>query len=141
MADNASDPQPRASAAGNVMLILGILALVLAAGLVLAVLIFIVPRFQQVFNDFGVELPIMTRTTLQASSFVVGHKALSVSLIVAFIGGLVALVALLPRHWRLLLRIYSVVGWIILGCIVVVLVLGLYLPLINLMSGMASRGA
>ena len=139
MTDNTPVSAPRTSASVTVMMILGLLSLVLAVLLLLAIPIFIVPKFEAIFADFSADIPATTKAVINASNFI-SHYRIPVFLLAGlFIGGSVALVALLPEKRKLLFIIYSIAGWVILACIIVVCFFGLYLPLITLMTGMGNH--
>jgi type IV pilus assembly protein PilC len=46
-----------------------VVVVIIAIGILTFILIWIVPQFQKIFSDFGVELPAMTQVLIKASSF------------------------------------------------------------------------
>lgn len=46
---------------------------VVALGVVSAVIVFVIPKFEEIFDSFGAELPAMTRILLDTSRFAVGY--------------------------------------------------------------------
>jgi type IV pilus assembly protein PilC len=66
--------------------------MIFALGVLLGLIAFIVPVFVGVFKDFGGELPLITRLTVNASNFVTGQWYL---LIAASVGGIVGF-----KKWR-----------------------------------------
>lgn len=64
---------------------------VLACGIVVALLVFVVPKFEQIFAELlkGQPLPPLTRAVVAVSSFVQHHAVLSIGLVVALVGSLV----------------------------------------------------
>lgn len=61
----------------------GLIAPALAWGLVLAILAFVVPRFEVIFKDFGISLSWMTRLVVGASRFSLAWLGVVVVLLVA----------------------------------------------------------
>lgn len=67
--------------------------LVAVTGLIVLIVTFLVPRLSQIFVDAGVELPLLTRMTLDAADFLNGN----VGLICALIGGLILTILIMKR--------------------------------------------
>jgi general secretion pathway protein F len=68
----------------------------LALGVMLALGLLIVPSFEELFQDFGLQLPLFTRVVLDLSNFLTSGPTLVFLLVVAVIGLLLSL-----RRWAL----------------------------------------
>lgn len=106
----------------------------------LATLLLIVPRFEAVFRDFGVALPLLTRWLIGASSHArfasFGSASVGVMLWLVITGGLAAalLVGILPSKARTML---AVVGWILCLAALLVIATALVIPLLAVMQSAA----
>ncbi len=74
--------------------------------LVTAILmIFVIPEFEQVFKNFGAQLPAFTMMILGASRFLVAHWFMMLAITVAIIAGLMVLYKRSPRFAHFLARV------------------------------------
>ncbi|MBX3386130.1 MAG: type II secretion system F family protein [Phycisphaeraceae bacterium] len=48
--------------------------IIIASAIVTLIMVFIVPKFQEIFRDFGVQLPLLTRTLIGTSSWIAGNN-------------------------------------------------------------------
>ena len=98
---------------------------VIAKSIVLFIMMFIIPKFKKIFEDFGTELPAMTNSLIAVSDWVLGYWYLGllpfftmvvVTLVYFFRGwiqytsnGRVLFVEHFPRYWTpLILRLLSI---------------------------------
>lgn len=65
-----------------------IIVAVLAVGVVIFLLTSIVPMFVEMFNDFGGELPLITRFVMGASDFVQNYWYILIAIVAILVGGL-----------------------------------------------------
>ncbi|EPD54280.1 hypothetical protein HMPREF1210_00266 [Paenisporosarcina sp. HGH0030] len=65
-----------------------IIVAVLAVGVVIFLLTSIVPMFVEMFNDFGGELPLITRFVMGASDFVQNYWYVLIAIVAILVGGL-----------------------------------------------------
>src|SRR5688572_9849973 len=56
-------------------LIYPLVIVIVATGVISAVIVWVIPRFRQIFDSFGVELPGLTQLLLNISSFAVDRKS------------------------------------------------------------------
>lgn len=47
--------------------------IIVAVGIVTGIMVFIIPKFQEIFADFGVELPLLTMGLIHTSSWMIGN--------------------------------------------------------------------
>ena len=120
----------------------GPISATVTAGLALALLLltlgtnlYIVPRFKEIFNDFGTTLPGPTMLVLHISHFCVSYWFLVVPLIILLFAGLIVWIWL--ADWRSGL-VASIVLIIVLLIYLVSLIVRLFLPLFDLIK--FSRG-
>jgi type IV pilus assembly protein PilC len=85
-------------------LIYPIILMVFAVGLVILLVTFIIPKFEDFFSDFGAELPLLTRLVLGLSAFVQGN-------LVYLIVGAVALLAGVLAYARTPAGAMAIDGW------------------------------
>lgn len=127
------------STVGLVMMVSsGVITLILGAVL-LAVLIFVVPRFQETFKDFGAELPFVTALVFKVSDILRGHWMLSALGACVAVAALAIPAVLLENERKALLWSYIVTAWVLLAVGAIAVIFGTYLPLIQLMSQMGQR--
>ncbi len=117
--------------AGGVLTIIGLVLW----SLVLIVLCAIVPKFEQIFRDFGVELSLMTRASLGASRWLMGRNTGQM-----FPGIIIAAPVLLGvafgfycarRYWVLAL-LFMLAGMQVIGTLVV----ANFLPLVAMVESL-----
>ena len=138
MDKTSSVPKVTSSVSTVIMISSGVITLILGAVL-LGVLLFVVPHFQETFKDFGAELPVITIFVLKVSSFLRGHWVLSAIGACVAVAVLAISAVLLENERKALLWSYIIGAWILLALGAIAVVFGMYLPLIRLMSGMAQR--
>ena len=96
------------------------------------VLVFVVPKFSEIFEDFDTELPRITAVVISVSWFL-RHPA-GLALFAVLIGGIVALFICVRHH---LVRFGLPLILFAVTCVgVAVIVLALYLPLVRLIQSM-----
>jgi type IV pilus assembly protein PilC len=122
----------------------------ISTGILLAVifftLVFVVPRFEAIFKDFGTQMPALTIYLLDASRFAVRFwwlcltVAIAIPIVCGFIIGLVARGGDANPSTRFGRRL-SIVGVVLLllGLYLVLLVIALFLPMINLIQAVSGK--
>ncbi len=110
--------------------------------LIYAVLVVIVPRFEEVLKSFGVELPAATRLVLAASNFAKNWALLALPLGAGALALDTLVYALLRRRgWHLAATLWWLAVVMIVLAAVAVIVIGLFLPHVALMERVGSEAA
>src|SRR5688572_13908324 len=101
--------------------------------IVLAIFIFVIPRLETVYADFGTKLPLITRLVLDVSRFVRTPLGWLCGGIVAFgVAGTVALIPIRGRWLRLVLLL-------LLALVIIALALAVLLPILDLMESISKN--
>ena len=97
----------------------------------LVIFIFVIPKFETIFNDFGTKLPWITTIVLDIGRFMRTPLGWVVGALVA--GGIAATAAFvpIPRRWLWLLMITT------LALIIIALALALFLPMLHLIDSIS----
>ena len=59
--------------------------LFVAVGILVALMVFIVPKFQEIFKDMGVAMPAVTQTVMNISNFMINHILVILGIVVGII--------------------------------------------------------
>ncbi len=113
----------------------------LLAGAILCVAIFVllfsvVPKFEEMFADFGADLPVLTVCVINTSNF------LRENFPIVFPVGLAILAApvfIVPKSRNVFLAVYIGLAWLAFACVLTLTTVALFGPLMNLMGGMSER--
>ena len=100
----------------------------LLTGILLAILIYVAPRFQAVLADISKDAPALTVVVMSASTVAKNQWYVFVPLAGAIIAGMMVLPFILPAR---LTVVISTLLLITLVAATVAVLLGIYLPLIN----------
>ena len=139
MNEDSQEVKTKSDVGTTIWSVFGLVMVLIAVGLLLGVMVFIVPRFAEVFADFGEDLPVITKIVLAISHFLCTWWFVVIPLVGLVVAGLVALYVQLPRYRKLLASIYVVVGWILFAIGVIGVVFAIFMPLITLMTAMSER--
>ena len=104
----------------------------LLTGILLAILIFVAPRFQAVLADISADAPALTVVVMSASDVARNQWYVFVPLTGAIMAGMLVLPFVLPVRLTVLI---STLLLIILAAAAVAVLLGIYLPLLSLYGG------
>lgn len=104
---------------------------------VFVLVVFVVPRFEDIFRDFKLDLPAPTKFLLRASraGYLLAIFAAPLALAHAF-----AAAALYPRSGRMGRFLYRLMLVLVLGAVVAVVVLALFMPYVAIMEGISGMG-
>ena len=102
-------------------------------GAFVAIMVLVVPRFEDTFRDFKIELPAATKMLLATSRATAGGWWVA---LLAIPPGLAFLVAQFGRAGRAYARIAIIVAS---GALVLFVVLGVFQPMLTLIEGMTSN--
>ncbi|MBQ9344648.1 MAG: type II secretion system F family protein [Kiritimatiellae bacterium] len=62
-----------------------IVVLVVAVGILVALMVFIVPKFQTIFSDMEVKMPAITQTVMDISNFMINHILVIIGIIIGIV--------------------------------------------------------
>jgi type II secretory pathway component PulF len=105
----------------------------------LVVIAIIVPKFEEIFKDFGVALPVVTRVIIN-----VGHamrSPLGVVIIGLWLVGSAALAGLISLRSAGAAGILLLVGMLLAGISFIVLILSMFAPLVQMIESLQQGGA
>jgi type II secretory pathway component PulF len=92
-----------------------------------------VPKVEAIFQDFGVDLPSLTKTFIRASHFAWSYPAvLALLLVVLIIVDLLVLKTLARKGNGIAYPIWRVFTWVVPSVVLVLMVVGVFLPLISI---------
>ena len=102
-------------------------------GAFIVIMLFVVPRFEDVFRDYKMELPFVTKLLLATSRVAAGGWWAPLMLIPP---GLAFVVAQFGPAGRRLARI---VVMLLLGALVLFVALGIFMPMLTFIEGISSK--
>ena len=105
----------------------------LLVGIFVVIMVLVVPRLEDTFRDFRVDLPAVTKMLLATSRATSGGWWVA---LLAIPPGLAYLVAQFGRSGRAYARIAIVVAT---GALVLFVMLGIFMPMLTLVEGMTSK--
>lgn len=109
----------------------------LALLIVLAVLLVVVPKFDKMFEEFGLKLPVLSALIVRASRILRSYGVAIVPLGVVFHMGMLCLVTLVEGVPRWLRNLWCLGVLAVAGGILVLIAIGMFLPLLALIQGLS----
>ena len=100
--------------------------------LVLIALLGVVPRFDRMFAEFGIKLPVVTVLVIQLSRSLIHYGIILIPLAILLDGGILFLLSRVEPRW--LSRVWFFGVLLIAGCLLLLTAIGLSLPLMTVMG-------
>jgi len=131
------NPQPKKTNATIRSLISTTVRFIWWLALMILAPFFILPEFKELFDEFGITLPVMTQLTIAVGDYILRYFILYAIVIVP------AVIA-----WQVLLIVFKqsrnvskliVVDWILLSIVTLFLVIALGLPIITIVAGITGK--
>jgi hypothetical protein len=108
----------------------------LAGLILLAVLLLVVPKFDRMFAEFGLKLPVVSVLAVNASRTLWRFWFAIVPAMVILDGGMLCLLTLTDGMPRWLRTLWCLGVLVILGCMSLLVVIAVVLPLVGLVEGL-----
>lgn len=109
----------------------------LALALIVVVLLVIVPRFDRMFAEFGLKLPVVTVLVIKASRVLESYGILLIPAGVLFHAGMLCLFILVDGMPRWIRSLWCYGVFVIAGGNLLIIVIGLIVPLLRLVDGLS----